>query len=131
MYPENWTGHEDSMLCQGGEEERGRVDTADTGERGVPSPCGARSAHRTENGQRTRSDIRGAPDADGPWEPSPPPGEAGDVLGTTGATRARRRGMPRAVIPTNWATPGGGGLADKKSGTCRLRPSGSCVSLRL
>ena len=31
MYPENWTGDEDSMLCQDArEEERGDVDTAET-----------------------------------------------------------------------------------------------------
>src|SRR4029453_10677157 len=91
----------------------------------VQSPCGTRSTQRTQNGQRTREYLRGAPDADCALETSAPAGDARDFLGTTRQARARRRGVPSAVIPTNRATQGGVGLAEKKSWTYHLRASGS------
>jgi len=60
--------------------------------------------------------LWGASDADGALETSPPQGEARHVLGTTGTTRARPGGMPSAGIPTNRATQGRVGLAEKKAG---------------
>ena len=42
-------------------------------------------------------------------------GGAPACLGAPGQAGARPRGVPRARIPTQWATQGGGGLGEKKS----------------
>src|SRR5438874_11863090 len=119
------------MLCQLGEEERGDVDTAETVQRGVQSPSGARSAQRTQNCQRISQHIRGASDANCALEAPSPKGDARDFLGTTRQARARPGGVPSAALPTHWTTQSGVGLAEKKSWPCLLRRSGSGLNPRM
>src|SRR6266571_1721026 len=69
--------------------------------------------------------LWGASHPDHALEPSAPKGGARYFLGPTGQAGARPRGVPSAVIPTNRAAQGRVGLAEKKSWSCHLRPSGS------
>jgi hypothetical protein len=112
-----------------GDEERGDVDTAETGQRRVESPCSTRSAQRAQNRPCMSQYVRGASDPDCPLETPPAEGDAGDFLGTTGKTRARPGGIPSPGIPTNRATQSRVGLGENKSWTCSLRVSGRCASL--
>src|SRR6266699_3683580 len=78
--------------------------------------------------QYTMEEERGDVDT---AETSAPKGGARYFLGTPCQAGARPRGIPSTVIPTNRATQGGVGLAEKKSWTCHVMPSGSCLSPRI